>query len=71
MLWNVWTQKEPYAEGFENQFAIYKFVGDGKRLPLPPDMPPLVCEVTQAAWAHDPSKRPTFEEIVQKLEQVS
>ena len=43
MAWNVWTQKEPYSEGFENQWAILKFVG--KRLEIPGDVPPELQRV--------------------------
>jgi serine/threonine protein kinase len=67
MCWNVWTQLVPYAD-FENQFAIFRFVDEGKRLAIPDDMPAALREVTEASWAHDQARRPSFDEIVHKIE---
>jgi serine/threonine protein kinase len=67
MCWHVWTQQEPYAH-FDNQFAIYRFIDEGKRLAIPDDMPAALREVTDASWAHDQARRPSFIEIVPKIE---
>ena len=69
MAWNVWTQKEPYSEGFENQWAILKFVG--KRLEIPGDVPPELQRVISEGWAQEQIKRPTFSDIVKLLESIT
>ena len=71
MAWNVWTQKEPYSEGFENQWAILKFVGKGKRLEIPGDVPPELQRVISEGWAQEKTKRPTFSDIVKLLESIT
>ena len=71
MAWHVWTQKEPYSEGFENQFAIYKFIGEGKRLEIPGDVPPELRRVISVGWAQEQTKRPSFSDIVKLLESIT
>eukprot|EP01107_Rhizomastix_libera_P004069 TRINITY_DN1705_c2_g1_i2.p1 TRINITY_DN1705_c2_g1~~TRINITY_DN1705_c2_g1_i2.p1 ORF type:complete len:1208 (-),score=319.24 TRINITY_DN1705_c2_g1_i2:43-3381(-) len=61
LLWNLWTEVEPYAE-YKTVFAIYAFIMDGKRLPIPSDCP--FASLIQKCWAQNPDSRPTFEEIV-------
>jgi serine/threonine protein kinase len=67
MIWHVWVQQEPYAE-FDNQFAIYRFLNEGKRLPIPDDMPVTLREAAELSWAHDQAKRPSFSDIIPKIE---
>jgi hypothetical protein len=52
---------------FDNQFAIFQFINEGNRLTIPDDMPAALREVTDASWAHDQAKRPSFSEIVPKI----
>lgn len=69
LLWQLWTQEEPYGS-FETQFAIYRFVLEGKRLPFPEDVLPEYKDVAERAWSPVPSERPPFKDLVPILEAI-
>jgi serine/threonine protein kinase len=69
LLWNLWTQKEPYSN-FESSFVFFMFVLEGNRLPIPPDLPDPLAAITRDCWKHIPEERPTFQAVVQRLDEI-
>eukprot|EP01107_Rhizomastix_libera_P011946 TRINITY_DN2968_c0_g1_i1.p1 TRINITY_DN2968_c0_g1~~TRINITY_DN2968_c0_g1_i1.p1 ORF type:complete len:1208 (-),score=299.05 TRINITY_DN2968_c0_g1_i1:27-3650(-) len=64
LLWHLWTETEPYSD-FKTVFAIYAFVQEGKRLPVPENCP--FSDIIERSWNQNPENRPSFDEIVSIL----
>uniref|UniRef100_A0AC34R5M3 Protein kinase domain-containing protein n=1 Tax=Panagrolaimus sp. JU765 TaxID=591449 RepID=A0AC34R5M3_9BILA len=58
----------PYP-GMTNAEVLQK-VEQGYRMPCPPNCPPQLYEIMQQCWHKDPEKRPTFETLHWKLEDL-
>lgn len=67
--YEIWTQQLPYAD-FKQAWAIANFVSEGKRLPLPSDLPSDLADVMGRAWAQNTADRPTFSDLVDELKAV-
>mmetsp|Transcript_21053 Transcript_21053/g.40058 ORF Transcript_21053/g.40058 Transcript_21053/m.40058 type:complete len:791 (-) Transcript_21053:200-2572(-) len=67
LLWEVATMgAPPYAShGVEAaDIQVKPGVCDGSlRLPPPPNMPALICNLLDCCWATDPNKRPSFAQL--------
>lgn len=54
--------------------AIIKHVTIEKKRPnmsvIPPDCPPQLIEVMTKCWAQDANERPSFSEIINKIEKM-
>ena len=70
VLWELITRQEPY-KGLHKPDIIVGVVNNGLRPPLFPDMEPLVVELIVACWAHNPEDRPDFQQIVDRLTEVT
>ena len=44
-----------------------KFISEGVNLEKPSEIPDILWELVQRCWSRDPSKRPSFKEIVEML----
>ena len=60
--------------GLNLSFVLFQPISDvvmhverGYRMEAPEDCPPEVYAIMSAAWAKEPEKRPTFEEVWKKL----
>lgn len=70
LIYELWIGRCPYSVSeFSNPWDIARFVENGRRLPVPAGMPQILASVMTACWAHDPAKRPTFEQVVHMLQQ--
>jgi len=68
-MYELWTEKTPYSSaGFTKPWDIAHFVVKGDRLPIPSDMPALYAQIMCECWQQDPSKRPTFAQVVKELQ---
>ncbi|CAD7012436.1 unnamed protein product [Ceratitis capitata] len=56
-------------QGIKNSDIITK-LENGERLPLPKDCPPRLYSLMSQCWAHEPSKRPTFQRIKETLYEI-
>jgi hypothetical protein len=66
VLWELFTQKEPWAD-----FSSVQVVGQvgfgGARLPIPEAVPPPIAGLIERCWADDPVARPEFGGIIDSL----
>ena len=65
VLWELLTREEPFKGMHPMQ--IMKHIDAGKRLEIPQDAHPGLRTMILACWDADPSKRPTFEQILADL----
>jgi len=69
MLAEIWNEFPPYAErSFDSPFALSRYVLEGNRPGLRSDCPPAFMSIAQACWVTDPKARPTFEQLLNTLE---
>jgi len=70
LLWNLFTQKEPYGE-LDTPWSMYGMVLGGQR----PDLvgfdesiiPNHIKAIIEHCWDHDPTNRLTFSQIIEQL----
>jgi hypothetical protein len=60
----------PY-EFLHNNHQVKEYVISGKRMPKAPECSDEMYKLMMDCWEDDPSKRPTFVEILGKLEKMS
>ncbi|CAL9060604.1 unnamed protein product [Musa banksii] len=68
VLWELATSRVPYDNMTPLQAALG--VRQGLRPDIPKDMHPTLAALMQRCWDEVPSKRPSFEEITQELEEL-
>lgn len=69
VLAELWNETQPYSERpFDSPFAFIRHVLDGNRPSFRSDCPPDYVALAQACWTADPAARPTFAQIVARLE---
>lgn len=71
ILFEIICREIPFEE--EEPAAVGRLTVQGSRPDMdavPPDCPEDLRELMVQCWAHDPKKRPTFPEIVKRLEMV-
>ncbi|KAJ8470364.1 hypothetical protein OPV22_024707 [Ensete ventricosum] len=68
VLWELATSRVPYDNMTPLQAALG--VRQGLRPDIPNDMHPRLADLMQRCWDEVPSKRPSFEEITQELEEL-
>ena len=69
VLWEIMTRKQLYPELQAIQIA-YGVVHSGLRPEIPEEVPFELAELMAHCWAAEPSKRPTFIEILQSLRSI-
>ncbi|XP_043208526.1 focal adhesion kinase 1-like isoform X3 [Amphibalanus amphitrite] len=69
-MWEILTLgvQKPF-QGVPNSEVVGK-IEAGERLPLPPRCPPRVYSLMLACWHYEPSKRPTFADLKQDLQEA-
>ena len=60
---------EPYEEADES--TIRAFVLGGDRLDIPKNIPSSFAELISRAWAHKPEGRPTCQQLLGLMKEVS
>lgn len=69
LLWEIMTLgATPYPSTSVNE--LFEVIKRGERMKRPPSCPLNIYEVMETTWQTDPDKRPTFSEIVRKLEGI-
>ena len=66
VLWELLTQDEPFRGIAPMQ--IMRLIDRGERPPFPANAHPAYRNLVEACWAGDPDTRPTFDEIIERLE---
>ena len=61
------TGKTPYTDE-SNIDVVIKVIKDGYRPTIPTGTPPAIASLMRACWAADPGDRPTFSEIIARLD---
>eukprot|EP01129_Flabellula_baltica_P001852 TRINITY_DN11757_c0_g1_i1.p1 TRINITY_DN11757_c0_g1~~TRINITY_DN11757_c0_g1_i1.p1 ORF type:complete len:493 (-),score=82.30 TRINITY_DN11757_c0_g1_i1:49-1527(-) len=73
ILWEIYTRRLPYEELLD-EITVYELcervADEGLRLPIPEDCPPALAELIVACWDHYPDDRPSFSEILEKLDSI-
>ncbi|CAF4628027.1 unnamed protein product, partial [Rotaria sp. Silwood2] len=69
VLWELGTGYEPYEEADDS--TISAFVLRGDRLDIPTNIPSSFAELVSKAWAHEPQKRPSCQQLLSLMRQVS
>jgi len=73
LLWQVFTQKEPYLdEPYKSftKFQLVEFITKGNRIEVPKNIPPKIATMITQCWDQQPDKRPDFTKIVRELDQI-
>lgn len=68
MLWEILTEKTPYEDmdAVEAGHAII----EGRKLDIPSWAPSSYSSLLEDCWQQDPQKRPSFDQIYNRLEVV-
>lgn len=65
IVFELITYQKPYEN--INYFQLMLKISQGYRPKIPPQIPSSYKNLIESCWAEDPSKRPTFEEILKLL----
>ncbi|XP_075215474.1 protein tyrosine kinase 2 Fak isoform X5 [Lycorma delicatula] len=68
-IWEILMVGVKPFEGVKNNDVLGK-IENGERLPLPPRCPPRLYSLMSQCWSFEPSKRPTFKEIKEVLNEI-
>ncbi|CAF2685449.1 unnamed protein product [Rotaria sp. Silwood2] len=68
VLWELGTGCRPYEEADDS--TISAFVLRGARLDIPANIPSSFAELVSRAWAHEPQKRPTCQQLLSLMKEV-
>ncbi|KAK3261116.1 Serine/threonine-protein kinase edr1 [Cymbomonas tetramitiformis] len=71
VLWELLTREEPF-KGL-HPMQIMRAIDRGERPPMPIvlDCPPSYVELLNDCWHTDPTQRPTFEQVLERLTQIN
>ncbi|CAF3970321.1 unnamed protein product [Rotaria sp. Silwood1] len=69
VLWELGTGCEPYEEADDS--TISAFVLRGDRLNIPANIPSSFAELISGAWAHEPQKRSTCQQLLSLMKDMS
>ena len=67
LLWELLTRQQVYAD-IKPVFQIPVRVVRGERPAIPKNCPPKYARLMARCWSQDPQARPSFPQIVKKLE---
>jgi serine/threonine protein kinase len=68
VFWEMLTGQEPFAEHDSYNSFVSAICQKHERPPIPQDMHVSVAKILQDCWAHEPPQRPSFTEIIVRLE---
>ncbi|KAK9701466.1 FERM N-terminal domain [Popillia japonica] len=68
-MWEILMLGVKPFQGVKNNDVIGK-IENGERLVLPPRCPPRLYSLMSLCWSYEPSKRPTFKEIKEILNEI-
>jgi hypothetical protein len=72
IIWEVCTRKTPYSCMSQQQVQFYVSVKKGRPnlKIIPSNTPPKIIQLMQMCWDHNPDNRPSFEYIVDYLQNL-
>ncbi|KAL2918479.1 U1 snRNP protein [Polyrhizophydium stewartii] len=65
----ILTGKPPFEDG-SNDGIVQDWIEEGERPYRPDDVPDDLWALIEGCWHHDPAARPTFREVVKRLESL-
>ncbi|XP_025831636.1 focal adhesion kinase 1 isoform X4 [Agrilus planipennis] len=68
-MWEILMLGVKPFQGIKNNDVIGK-IENGERLALPPNCPPRLYSLMSQCWSYEPSKRPSFKEIKEILQEI-
>ncbi|XP_018568543.1 focal adhesion kinase 1 isoform X2 [Anoplophora glabripennis] len=68
-IWEILMLGVKPFQGVKNNDVIGK-IENGERLALPPDCPPRLYSLMSQCWSYEPSKRPSFKDIKEILQEI-
>ncbi|XP_019880199.2 focal adhesion kinase 1 isoform X4 [Aethina tumida] len=68
-MWEILMLGVKPFQGVKNNDVANK-IENGERLALPPNCPPRLYSLMSQCWSYEPSKRPTFKEIKEILQEI-
>ncbi|XP_017311746.1 mast/stem cell growth factor receptor kita isoform X1 [Ictalurus punctatus] len=69
LLWEIFSLGSSPYPGIPVDAKFYKMIKEGYRMESPEFAPSEMYEIMQSCWDADPSRRPSFGKIVEKVEQ--
>ncbi|KAL1501947.1 hypothetical protein ABEB36_007171 [Hypothenemus hampei] len=68
-IWEILMLGVKPFQGVKNNDVIGK-IENGERLPLPENCPPRLYSLMSQCWAYEPTKRPSFKDIKEILQEI-
>ncbi|XP_015837462.1 focal adhesion kinase 1 isoform X8 [Tribolium castaneum] len=68
-MWEILMYGIKPFQGVKNNEVLTK-IENGERLALPPNCPPRLYSLMSQCWSYEPSKRPSFKEIKEILNEI-
>ena len=69
-LWEMLTQERVFADIPQLEKLMFAVVEEGRRPQIPPNCPTSLRNLITSCWDADPTKRPSFKEILEQLDHV-
>ena len=69
LMWELLTREEPYA-GMPPFQIVFAVASEGRRPTIPDNCPVEYAELTRECWNEYAEDRPTFSEVIGKLEAI-
>lgn len=73
MLWELYSETEPFLEYKKNNFLMWKKVKEGERPKVDEtseNIPIDVMKIINLCWAHSANDRPTFKDLIKMIEEI-
>jgi len=70
VLWEILTRKSPFANVRSFDEFLDDVIDNHKRPPFPDSIDPGLRALVEACWAPNPKKRPSFAEILDRLDEA-
>nr|XP_006823251.1 PREDICTED: focal adhesion kinase 1-like [Saccoglossus kowalevskii] len=68
-MWEILMLGVKPFQGVKNNDVIGK-IENGERLAMPPECPPTLYSVMTLCWSYEPSKRPPFQDLKNRLNEI-
>ncbi|KAJ3648770.1 hypothetical protein Zmor_020546 [Zophobas morio] len=68
-MWEILMLGVKPFQGVKNNEVLTK-IENGERLALPPNCPPRLYSLMSQCWSYEPSKRPSFKEVKELLNEI-
>ncbi|KAL6062209.1 Dual specificity protein kinase [Balamuthia mandrillaris] len=70
VLWEIYTCKDPFPHHSDYDEFLNAICRKGERPPIPRDCLPSLRSLMEDCWHADPNKRPNFQEINDRLDEI-